>query len=216
MSRPDYRATRLAEWQDEELVALAQSQSPWSQAATSTLLERYHGKLRVLIWYHTRKQPLNQCDREDAQQNAVFWLMEAVARYEPRHSATAPNCRFATFLKVVVRSRLRNFLKHLWRDQSHYESLARVLPDSLVTGQLLAKGAATDPARLAEAKEFRATLQRVVAELDPHSRQLFKELAAGASLREAARNLGISYAQIKRWRRKLSTELRRQLADEDD
>jgi RNA polymerase sigma factor (sigma-70 family) len=208
----------LSKMGDEELVVLAKECG--YQPAANELIVRHREGMSRLIAYRARRTGLSAADVEDAQQNAVFALLEAVATYDVGEMVKPKGCRFRTFLRLVVTARFRDFVKHLSRVESHYDRGAAVqkAPDAgrgpggaRPLCEAWGNGTRGDPAAAAEWQEALARLHQAVEQLEPRSRRLWDGLVSGKRLRTLARDLRVSYDTAKRRRSRLLTELTTQL-----
>src|SRR5262249_60464130 len=107
---PDRELHKL---RDEELVVLATARG--CQSAEAELLLRYQAWSNRLILRLARGQGLAPADIEDAQQDAVFGVLRAVARYDPLQLDQPLGCPFHTFLHLVLTDRFKDFVTHLPR-----------------------------------------------------------------------------------------------------
>jgi RNA polymerase sigma factor (sigma-70 family) len=195
--RYDLDLERLA---DEELVVLAQ-ECGYGPASTALLL-RYHDWAGRLVTAHARRSRLQAADVEDARQNAVFSLTEAIRRYDTLELGRRGGCRFRTFLYRVVTARYCDFARQVGRLVSRWKG-------SLLVGDALTLARCNwgDPATAAELREAQARLEQALARLDGSARLLWERLASGIPLRAVALEQGISYDAAKRARRRLLAEL---------
>src|SRR5438034_1803623 len=114
----------LSQIGDEELVVMAKECG--YQPATQELLVRFHDWTNRLIAQQAKHTRLTATDVEDAQQNAVFALLEAVTRYDALEMVKPNGCGFRPFLRLVLTARFRDFVKHVRRVERAYEnSIAR-------------------------------------------------------------------------------------------
>src|SRR5215472_13642910 len=98
---------------DEELVVLAKECG--YQPAVQELLVRFHEWTGQLIAQQAKRTRLSATDVEDAQQNAVFAVMEAISHYYTAQIAKPTGCSFRTFLRITLTGRFRDFVKHVAR-----------------------------------------------------------------------------------------------------
>jgi RNA polymerase sigma factor (sigma-70 family) len=180
--------------------------------AGEVLLERYHAWAGQLVARRARRSRLQSPDAEDARQNAVLSLAEAIRCYDTLQLGRCGGCTFRTFLLRVVSARFLDFLRRLGRMRQHYQGSADLaeVPVPARCGSLLTP-CWSDPAGAAECREEQARLERALAGLDAGARCLWEGLAVGTPLRVAARELGMSYDAAKRARRKLLAALATQL-----
>jgi RNA polymerase sigma factor (sigma-70 family) len=197
----DFRAAELRQTQDEKLVELATRCA--CRAAVHELILRYHDWMNRLIARQGRRLGLRWVDIQDAQQEAVFAMMEAVAKYDPYQHGKVRRCGFHTFLQLVLTARLKDFAKHLRRVESRY--------DRSLSSTLALEGTERDPTSRAEWNELMARLQQALDQLDDGLRRLWEQLLSGFRLRVVADQLGMSYHMAKRRRQKLLHELRARL-----
>ena len=92
----------LAQLADEALVILAQECT--FQPATDELVLRYYQRMSQLIAL-LMKHRRNAADVQDAQQNGVFAILEAIAGYDTQEVAKPRGCSFRTFVRLVVTDR---------------------------------------------------------------------------------------------------------------
>jgi RNA polymerase sigma factor (sigma-70 family) len=199
---------------DEELVVLAQECG--FRPAVSELLLRYHQPMGRLIAHVARQTALNQHDVEDAQQNAVFALCEAIAGYDTLEMVKPAGCRFRSFARLVTTRRFWDFVKHVrrLRHRFHWRALAdangsaaQVQHRSQARATSLPPDRLDDAAEAAAHQEDRRRLQELLDCLDGEMRALWQELASGKKLRQISDEWGLSYDAVKRQRRKLLTHI---------
>src|SRR5262249_31165866 len=147
----------------------------------------------------------------------VFGVLKAIARYDPLELDKPQGCHFHTFLRRVLTDRFKDFIKRLWRIESHYrqpEPRATRLGGGERNGRSAAAGCGghfvdrkSDPALIVEGNELRARLRETLDQLDDTNRGLLNGLLSGLHLRAAAAELGIPYDAAKRRWRRLRAEL---------
>jgi RNA polymerase sigma factor (sigma-70 family) len=191
---------------DEQLAALVRGQGRRHPAAAELML-RYHAwvarQVRCLGHGHCQPEEL-----ADAGHEALFALLEAAEAYDP---ARAGDCSFRSFLGKVLRRRLANFLRGRHRAE-------RRLDRSLGPDEALERGGdprigAGAPEASQEEAELHEQLHQALARLAPQPRALLEQLLAGASLPDAARQLGLPYHQANRMRRRALAFLKACLKD---
>jgi RNA polymerase sigma factor (sigma-70 family) len=209
----DLDMTRL---EDEQLVELAQVCR--FRPARDELIYRCLRLARQLVGHHAPGSRLQEADSEDAAQDAVLWILEAIERYRTAESVKPDGCHFRSFVHRVLASRLVDSFRHhrlrtfeplvgneaagLRQDLDRPRDDDRPTPDGL------------DPLASAERDEAQARLRRALARLGEADRRLWDLLAAGTPLRQVAAALGMSYDGAKRRRRKLLARLKSSLTGE--
>jgi RNA polymerase sigma factor (sigma-70 family) len=209
----------LSKMGDEELVVLAQECG--FRPAADELVVRFHDWKNRFIAFQARSVHLSSADLEDAQQNAVFSVLEAISGYKTPEMVRPGGCSFRSFLKIVLGARFRDFTKHLKRVERHYDRSSRAgrgLEEEDVARNKVQEPHAwleksNDPAEVVAWQEALARLHTVLENLDESVLRLWKALAAGVHLRQIAQDLGISYDSAKRQRRRLLAELASRLGD---
>jgi RNA polymerase sigma factor (sigma-70 family) len=210
--------SQLETLSDDDLARCAGRGEPgW--AAALALLERYRGPaLRFLAW-RARPRRLRADEREEGWQEAALALLRAVAAFEPTRAGGAS---FRTFLYRVLRSHLLNWLRRLRRAEGRLDRGADGPGglDRQAQGSTRQAGAfrapdsrSGDPVRAASWREFRGRLAAALQPLEPTGRWLWDQLASGRPLRDAARELGISYDRAKRLRSLVFARVRRALGE---
>jgi RNA polymerase sigma factor (sigma-70 family) len=198
----------LARMADEALVILAQECA--FRPATDELVRRYYERMSKLIALKARCLWL-AADLPDAQQNAVFAILEAIAGYDTLEVAKPRGCRFRTYLRLVVLARFRDFVRQVRRVQRRCCRLDEV-GERLLAGLGRCPGCPTsDPVEALARREAMARLHQALDGLDEAMRRLWWELANGKKLPQIAREQGVSYDCVKRQRRRLLAQLTVQL-----
>lgn len=185
------------EVRDEELVRLFKQHR--DLAARNNLILRYRREVAEMVACQADTRGLSWQDVEDAQQTAVFWMIEAISQYNA-DGAGVQNCRFRSFLHMVINRRLidlaRRSRRIFLRDPLYLE---------------LAEDDSQEPASRAQHDEDHASLRKAVDKLDRDCRKLWEALLSGRSLRDAGASMGRSYDATKRLRQRLIKHLRRSL-----
>jgi RNA polymerase sigma factor (sigma-70 family) len=174
---------------------------------------RYDAQIDRLIGWMARSYRLTQADLEDARQNAVFWVVEAITKYDTEQIGKVRGCSFRSFVHRVLMSRFKDFTKHLRRVECHYDRSTECAVEEIAQAD---GDEQEDPALIAEEKESNNRLQLTLSSLDSESCRLWQLLADGTSLRQIAASLDVSYDSIKRRRRKLIEQLKMQLNETAD
>lgn len=199
-----YNCLDMALVDDEALVVLAK-ECDYSPARDEILL-RYSTQTERLIQWLARSTEFGSTDIEDARQNAVFWTVEAINKFDTDQIGRERRCSFYSFLYRVLVARFKDFSKQVRR----LERRRRLASDNTDENQSLSHifRDPTDPALVVEAEEAARWLQSAVAELDDECRQIWQRLCEGINLREIATEMGLSYDSAKRRRRKLIQKLK--------
>lgn len=197
----------LAVMEDEALIVLAEECE--YGPARDELIVRYDAQIDRLIGWMARSYRLTQADLEDARQNAVFWVVEAISKYDTEQIGKVRGCSFRSFVHRVLMSRFKDFTKHLRRVECRYDRSSDCAVEEL--SEVDANDEPEDPALIVAEKESINLLQQTLSGLDSESGRLWQLLAEGTSLRQIAATLDVSYDSIKRRRRKLIEQLKMQL-----
>jgi RNA polymerase sigma factor (sigma-70 family) len=197
----------LAVMEDEALVVLAEECE--YAPARDELIVRYDNQIDRLIGWMARSYRLTASDLEDARQNAVFWVVEAITKYDTEQIGKARGCSFRSFVHRVLMSRFKDFTKHLRRVECHYDRSTQCAVEEFP--QADDNDEPEDPALIAEEKESINRLHQTLTNLDNDSGRLWQLLAEGTSLRQIAVTLDVSYDSVKRRRRKLIEQLKSRL-----
>ena len=198
----------LSRMGDEALVILAQECA--FRPATDEVLRRYYEPMSQLIAWKARF-PWLAADLPDAQQNAVFAILEAIAGYHTLVAAKPRGCRFRTYLGRVVLARFGDFVRKLRRLQRPCCGLHEAGETPAACQGRCPGCRKGDPVEVLARREARARLHQALEGLDEALRRLWRELADGKSLRQIAREQGVSYDRLKRQRRRLLARLAAQL-----
>jgi RNA polymerase sigma factor (sigma-70 family) len=197
----------MAMMSDDALIVLAK-ECEYGPARNELIL-RYASQRDRLIGWLAKTTSFRPADIEDARQNAVFWTLEAIEKYDTEQIALDQGCSFYSFLNRVLICRFKDYTKHLHRRERHYVRSNGSPPEDQSTNGR--GGRPCDPATLAESRESLARLYASLAQLDGESNRIWELLVEGNSLREISAELGISYDAIKRRRRKLIQHLKSKL-----
>jgi RNA polymerase sigma factor (sigma-70 family) len=201
----------LARMADETLVILAQE--CLLHPAASELVLRYYEQMSQFIARKAKRSWLD-ADVQDAQQNGVFAILEAIAGYDRQETAKPHGCSFRTYVHMVVAARFCDFVKKARRAERRLRRLKGAwLGAENGNGQPSA-GRMSDPVETLARQEETARLQRALEGLDETLRRLWQELADGKKLPQIAREQGKSYDRVKRERQRLRVQLAAYLQDE--
>src|SRR4051794_13386424 len=97
----------LAVMEDEALVVLAEECE--YGPARDELIVRYDHQIDRLLGWLARSYRLSNADLEDAHQNAIFWVVEAIQKYDTEQIGKVRGCSFRSFVSRVLVSRFKDF-----------------------------------------------------------------------------------------------------------
>jgi RNA polymerase sigma factor (sigma-70 family) len=186
---------------DEVLLLLAREAS--SQSARDELTCRHWNQFKAHLPRYGIRLALTSWDLEDAQQQAFFWIQEAIGAFDPAQLFLQRGSSFRTFLSRVLRRRLLNFCRSLRRRTTRFRLVAEL---SDWPGTLLANGGLDFNG---DGKELHLLLDTLAGQLDPAGRVLWNHLRQGKRLRDLPQLLGVTYRTVKRRWRKLREHLTR-------
>ena len=197
--------------EDEQLVLLVQRRD--SREARDELLRRTTAQRKKQIRQLSRGAGLDEADRMDAEQDAVFWTLEAIRQYR-RAENERGTCRFRTFLHRVTACRFADSLRRRVRYRRHFVQLGHATPsEPSRSGEFRQRdNPAEQPVDEAtRVGGFVAQLQQQLDGLGGEVQSLALLLVAGHTLTEISAALNISYDAAKRQRRKILLRLRASL-----
>jgi RNA polymerase sigma factor (sigma-70 family) len=174
---------------DEVLLLLAREVR--CQTAADELTCRYWRWLRLKLACGAGSR-LSPWDLEDAQQQAYFWIQEAVQAYDPAQLSLPEGSSFRTFTYRVFRLRLLDWRRSLGRHKRRQRALGE--PDQLLENR---------PAPGDESLDRKRGLEDALRGLDAPTRALWTQLCQGKRLCELPEVLAVSYRTLKRRWRKL-------------
>jgi RNA polymerase sigma factor (sigma-70 family) len=174
----------LTQMADEALVILVQECT--FQPANEELVLRHYQRMNQLIALRVRQRRI-ATDVQDAQQNGVFAILEAIASYDTREVAKPRGCSFRTFMRLVVTARCCDFVKQVRRAEKRYRRLEERRAEQ-----------GSDPVEVLVQQEEIARLHAALERLDEPLQRLWDELTCGKKLPKIAREQGISYDRVKR------------------
>jgi len=194
---------KLTQFGDEQLVVLA-TECGYS-AARDELLGRFRDSSSRLVRRLAARAGFQEADQQDVEQEAVFWLLEAIRSYRTTEHVRVGGCQFRSFLHRVLQARFIDALRDRRRDHRHRDC-PQSGPGCRVASAVVASPRES-PGRQAERRESRARLQQELDRLEPSAQTLWGLLSQGMPLRNVANELQMSYPAAKRRRRKLFAEL---------
>ena len=190
--------------------------------ARNALIMRYEGLKNGLIAWLARHKGLQREDVEDAQQEAIDWIIEAFDRYDTNQIGKPGSCSFKSFLHTKIVSRFYDFVKHFWSVERHYDRAmhevaeieapayrqhASLMPDAW------RDDSTADPANLAELRETMTRLHEALKHLDERDHGLWARLAGGKKPRVIAAELRLSHSQVNRRTTKMIEQVRSRLGE---
>jgi RNA polymerase sigma factor (sigma-70 family) len=178
---------------DEVLLLLAREAH--CQPARDELTCRYWQLFQASLSLWVRGYRLTSWDREDVQQEAFFWIQEAIRAFDSAQLSLPQGSSFRTFMKRVFRLRLADFLRSVHRNQKYVRPVRKLdeWPQRLLRDHNLASSG--------HGEELQLRLEQALRQLDPSARALWHELSQGKRLRDLPHVLGVSYRALKRrWR----------------
>jgi DNA-directed RNA polymerase specialized sigma24 family protein len=184
---------------DEVLLLLAREAH--CQAARDELTCRYWSLFQANLSLWARGHRLTCWEREDAQQQAFFWIQEAVRAFDAVQLALPQGSSFQTFLRRIIRLRLADFLRSLRRNRQRFRPALE--PEDWAHRAPPRK----DLACPEHQEELHLHLEKALSLLDSESRTLWHELSQGKRLCDLPSALGVSYRTLKRRWRKLCEQL---------
>jgi RNA polymerase sigma factor (sigma-70 family) len=204
---------KLTQLDDEQLAIVAHESD--NSPAQDELLRRCLAQTGRRVCSLAARAGLQEADRNDAQQEAVLWLLEAIRRFRAEESLNPHGCHFRSFLHRVLTARFIDFVRSLRRRESHILLLGLSARDAEEAGALRPVVPSGGDCQTAmEHDELHDQLARELDQLEPLSHHLWDLMVQGVPLRSAATALGISYDAAKRRRRDLFARLKTALAAE--
>jgi RNA polymerase sigma factor (sigma-70 family) len=202
--RPDNRA----EWDDGALILA--SQRDGDVQATNELILRYRQRVRRAIARQGLHRRLAPPDVEDAEQQGILGVYEAIFAYRAGPADDFARGGFATFVDRVVD---HNLLDHWRRERTVERRSVRRLPlldpqDAEAPGSLERRDREealidehTGPAELAAVREILMLLAKALGTLADVDRLICERQMQGRSQEDIAKELGWSRGQVKyRWK----------------
>lgn len=193
---------------DERLVALA---AEGDVAARDEILSRYWAAARRFSSRCATNIGLFSDDVEEAQNESVLWIINAIQTYDQRQQTLERGCSFRTFLYRVLHARLIDFARSVgrrerWFDRT-WQTKAWVNEDATSLSPRIIDHA-EDPIECAQAHESSRCLNQAILLLTPCERQLWSMLCQGIAMKVVAEQLGVTYDTVKHRRHRLIKKLR--------
>jgi RNA polymerase sigma factor (sigma-70 family) len=209
---------RFAQLPEADLIRLAKADAVGG--AVDELLARHYATIRRFIAYRAFGAGLRRPDREDAEQEALCALLEAIRAYDPAQLGRPGGCSFCTFLRRVLGCRFADHLRRVRRARDRrrgtvsLEEVPAADPPSAapVPAQPFPPSAWTnEPLVIVEWGERMAGLGQALSALDDDARWLWEQRGLGKTFAEIATELGISCDAAKRRWRKVVAHLKARL-----
>jgi RNA polymerase sigma factor (sigma-70 family) len=205
---------------DDQLIASARAIH--DRRAVGELIARHYWWLCAVIGRRAKRAGLRPEDIEDARQDAVTALMEAVEEFDTVQNGKSQVCSFRTFLGHRAVNRFQNAIKRLQRFRASHRGEAELV-ESLerrrhrlgthATGAGWLELEAGNPVLAAQRRELAAFVRKVFASLKPEQQSLWEATADGVSCAELARRQGVTRRTVRRRQAALSRLLRARLKD---
>ncbi|HET6575953.1 MAG TPA: sigma-70 family RNA polymerase sigma factor [Fimbriiglobus sp.] len=197
---------------DERLATLVRETG--HQLARDELIARTSRQRVDLVRRLARDTGLNDADRADVLQEAVFWTLEAIQHYQGQARAAAGGCSFRSFLHRVIACRFIDFLRHRHRYHRHFVHIGGTLSADLDRFFNPTRPGGAHPEVNGHPQEFdegetSVRLERHLDRLGVRTRRLWELLTRGATVVEISAVFQISYDAAKRRRRRLIIQLRK-------
>jgi RNA polymerase sigma factor (sigma-70 family) len=191
-ARPSWHL-ELTDTADEVLVLFA---AAGFSEARSALIERYHPLCSRWLSLDKPRLHLSATDRDDLQQDLVFWIDEAVRRFDMEQLSKPNGCGFRTFLRQVFRRRLADRARASRRLLRRFGNSSNdCLESQLAAASEKSHG---DAAATLSRDEMLERVAKAVARLDGSARLSCAGFLAGKKLRLIAKELGVCYETAKR------------------
>jgi RNA polymerase sigma factor (sigma-70 family) len=203
-------AVTLSGLPDEALIGHTRARNRLLAAAARHALHTRHLPWATRHVFHVARHfRLSPEEVEEAQQETLFGLNLAVARFHPNRGRT-----FRSFARLVLWQRVCNRAKSAHAVAQHFA--AGLDPDELSDDRFgpSPRAAATshDPAQVVLQEERLQAFARSREELPGTEALLLDLLMEGKRHQEIAAQLGISLSEMKRRRRRLLRKMQRRLA----
>jgi DNA-directed RNA polymerase specialized sigma24 family protein len=198
----------LAHTCDEVLVLFAREAG--CRAARDELTCRHWSHFKTCLPRCGLRLRLTSWDLDDAQQQAFFWIQEAISAFDLGQCFLPHGSSFQTFLNRVLRWRLLDFCRSLKRRSARLRLVGeqRDWPDMLLADERLDLSG--------HEPKLQLQWERAATHLDSDLHALWDQLRQGKRLLDLPQLLGVSYRTIKRRWRKLREQLRQALCHLSD
>jgi RNA polymerase sigma factor (sigma-70 family) len=204
----------VSKMEDEALVVL-ERECPHLGARYELILRHFPRVTRHIATL-ARSTGLGREDTEEAQQNAEVAIEEAIRQYDLGQLARQRGKTFRQYLRQVVWARFRDFVKHIRRENRHYDhssAAVHALKEAIDNGARRVRSGGrdnaqvNDPAQTAILKEERERLQNAVSQLSEDCRMIWEALCDGKKLAQIAEALRLSDDQANHRKRKMYAQL---------
>jgi RNA polymerase sigma factor (sigma-70 family) len=210
----------FADCDDEALIAACRDES--APAAFEELDRRCRSWRDALIAGLAKRVHLQNAEMLDAQQNAFFWMREAVLKYSAARRRRGKESGVQGYFRIVLTTRFTDHVRHLVREESHLQRLADMprafgAPPAATAGvkrvEAIPDPHGHDPLVVAEGHEIEVRIAQAVRQLNQHDRRLFKLMVARTPIKTIARKFGVTEFAVNGQIARLREKLRAQLGD---
>ena len=152
--------------------------------------------------------PVDACAFEDAGQDAVFWIIEAIQRFDlGQFTSKNDGCSFRSFLYQVVTARFKDFVRRQ-RCLNRHERPGDVSDLSRWMNEHSSPiRREADPTTLVENQELRNRVIERLQKFDAQTQLIWALTLDQVPVAKIAVLVGLSIHAVKRRRRKLRNEL---------
>lgn len=184
------------------------------------LFHQHDDFLSAMVEWLAKHFGFSRQDKEDAHQEAVLAFLEAVARYDTARAPASGSRAFRSYLFLVLRNRLQDWMRPMQWWDDHLDCHARV--EEVNSGghrgdhgprshPTWAWGCEVDPAEAALHDEDLLLMASVIRELSPKQFTFLVLLLTKKPLKRIALDMRVSFPTIRRWRKKLIVFLSKRL-----
>jgi RNA polymerase sigma factor (sigma-70 family) len=197
----------LAVMADGPLVVMAQL---GDSAARRQLIARHAARVQEHVGHlAAQHQHLRPDEVEDAQQQAILWLCEAVAKYDTLEIGKEHGRSFTSFLEEVVERRLYDYGRARRRREKHRATGGGVAFDDL------ADAGQPDPAAVARDHALLERIGQIVETMERRERAVWHGRAAGKRVAAVARELRCTERTVYTLWKNVVRRLRAEVPDEN-
>lgn len=177
--------------------------------ARSYLLCKWEEPKNRIVTALAKQYELKEQDGADARQDAVFWLIEVMQKYRPGGPGRHRQHRVKTLLRITLSRRFLDFLRGL-RRKRRLTNIGCVRSHDLhemLIRQQQCHSSRLDPAVMCESEEVCEIAMQRVHELGDDCEQPYRILQNGHSMRDASKQLRVSYHRVRKMRSQIEHAL---------